>query len=239
MKRLVALLAAAPLCLIGGVAAAPALLRTEKISTHWIKPSAFVDRMATPGALVLQGTSVFSPPAPLPEGVDGMSLDDAAMTLTVRGTAGSIAEVRSLLRFLDVPPRAVRLQVRLLRFRFPAGNGAPGVEALSTVTTRATNAVPVHLSAVGERRIFRMRVQPQINGDGSVMVHLEMQEPELGTTSLRRIPSGSRWLIPVENALPLTGRAVWKGATLPRTGASTGLYVEIVPTLLGGEAKSH
>ena len=219
MKCLVALFAAAPIWGMGSVAAAPApeaaTLRTETVSTHWIKPSAFVDRMATPGAFILRGTSILSPPAPLPEGVDRMSLDDTAMTLTVRGTAGSIAEVRSLLRFLDVPPRAVRLQVRLLRFRFPAGGGTPGVEALSTVTTRATNTVPLPVSVVGERRAFQMRVQPHINGDGSVTVFLEMQERESGTTSYRRVPRGSRWLIPVENVLPLTGEAAWKGTTLP------------------------
>ena len=139
--------------------------------------------------------------------------------------------MRALVRLLDIRPRVVRLEMRLLRFHFPLGDGAPTVEELSAMTTEAVNLVPARVSAVAERRLFQMRVQPRVNGDDSVTVTLETLHPVSGATGSRRVANGSRCLLPVGNAAPLAGGAEWNGIPLPRTGAPTDLYLEIIPTL--------
>lgn len=248
MRHLVPLLAVPLLVSMGSAAAlaqdVPPLV-TKAIPMKFVKPSEFVGTITTPKLLLNadnKSPAAQGPLALLPPSIVQLSPDDAAMTLRVRGTAKDIAELRSIIGLLDVRPRAVRLQMRLLRIHFRGEDEAPVVEELATMTTRAINNAPATLTAVGERRVFRMRVQPRINGDDSVTVLLAMQSPDADESvpekappwTYRRVDDGARALLLIgerKGGAPFPDTE-WGDLRVPRTGAPTDLYVEVAPTIL-------
>ncbi|HVK06219.1 MAG TPA: secretin N-terminal domain-containing protein [Armatimonadaceae bacterium] len=144
--------------------------RTETLDLTYVKPSEVVAALAT-GSKAGEGGA----PPLLPAGLSRVSPDDAAGTLTVRGSAASIDELREMTRLLDVAPRRVRLNVRILRGTF-TGKAVEAVTEVAAFTSEVTNNRAGESTAIGDGHIFRARLTPHVNGDGSVSLAASLSQ---------------------------------------------------------------
>jgi|GEM_PF-2781942 hypothetical protein len=185
--------------------ASPEVADEAIIEFTYLRPSAFVAMLVTPGVPVVpekpdekELSRVARALWLLPEGVEKLSPDDIAGTLTVRGTTAAVDAMRSLVRLLDVASPRVRLNVRVLQ---DGGDSTPGTAGseVAAVTLETSNNAPVDTAAVGNGYAFQMRLTPHVNGDGSVTVSTQAtrlkQEAERGVemqtqSSHRRLRAG-------------------------------------------------
>jgi len=107
-------------------------------------------------------------PAGLPEGIVSIAPYADKPALRVRGNAEGIDTLRGLVSLLDVEPRRVQLQVRVLRARF----GSDGSRQETTITTRTSAVVsnhPLSLPIPPESgRVFSLAITPRLTDDGRV-----------------------------------------------------------------------
>ncbi len=116
----------------------------------------------------------------VPTGITSLSPDDTRNRLTVKGTPEAIKQIENIARLLDVKPRLVRLQVRILRAPVMT-NSAPEAElpesrVVVTAEGSVRNNVPLNLNAVGDGQLFRVFVTPHINGDQTISLSAEFSE---------------------------------------------------------------
>ena len=177
----------------------------------------------------------------VPVGITSLSPDDTRNRLTVKGTPEAIKQIENIARLLDIKPRQVRLQVRILRAPASASISLTGELPESRVVTTGEavvrNNAPLNLNAVGDGQLFRVFVTPHINGDQTVSLSAEFSE-------VSSIPSGSvatpdtmqTAAIQVKNSRSGT-RRVAKGtrtilASVPnQTNRAAAYYLEITPVL--------
>lgn len=227
----------AAVLLIGVVAAsARSAAVTETIPLKFAKPS---DVVAFFTALREKGGVGNAPsPSAVPESVEQMIPNDVDNTLIVRGDAQGVAQVRRLIAFLDVQPRAVRLDLRVLRYTFPANGGAPTVEEIAAPVTQTKNNLAADVAAVGARQTFKLRLTPHVNGDGSVTIAAELGMGGRTSSSVRRLMNGERrLLLGVSDSSDAAvqrwlSRGAAPGTTVSDLPAYSTYFLEVTPTVL-------
>ena len=115
---------------------------------------------------------------------NGMSLSEANIVslktdtkdnqLVFRGTASEIAALKQIVRLLDVEPRLVRIQARLIETNFDAqGKLAQRVQRVTPITLK--NNAPTPLSFPGFPVTINAQMTPHINGDSSISMTVTLQ----------------------------------------------------------------
>lgn len=176
--------------------AAPAV-ETARIPLTHILPSRVTQMLADPKAAFLEtgAAEKTSPASLIPSGVESIAPNDPQKLLIVRGTAQGIAEVKGILRLIDIAARPVRMTVRLIRFRKDA-MGAVTKDSLSEIEAGSFNNEPVRVPIQVDGQSFSAMIQPRINGDNSVTVYSQLRRLSLGTgegtvaETYRRVRSG-------------------------------------------------
>ncbi len=213
---------------------------TEKIPLRFTKPSRMAEMLSrgTPGAAAGQAKS-----GPLlPQGIEQVSADDRDMTLTVWGAAPAVAQMKEVIRLLDVQPRLVGLKMRLVRVE-PTADGKREEKTIAVPETQTLNNVAARVSVTqtdntgGVVHGWAVEVLPKINGDRSVTLSTQLRlqsaggAPLLSTKSTRRIENGKRGRV-VELIDPRDRRAQNPDPHGKTTKAQTPptYYLEITPT---------
>ncbi len=180
---------------------------TETIKLSFIKPSALMLSLQEPTAF--PGGSV-TPPQPksfVPAGITDLVSNDPSRSLTVTGTKAAIAEMKHIVRLLDVKPRQVVLKTRLLETRLEAGGRRTRtILQNSVLSARNNQSVLTAISgSESDNEEISVIFTPHINPDRSISVLAKMQrrwenesEPQIYETSV-----SAKYLKPNEwNALP-------------------------------------
>lgn len=171
---------------------------TEKVRLQYLRASELA-RDLVAGAVAesrTQGGEVRLRVLELPPGVEGLVPDDDRNTLTVRGSASAVADVKRLLRALDVPPRQITLNIRLLSYRFTEQGAAEEPRTLQSPIVSTLHRVPASLSVGDAKKGMKIDLLPRINGDGSITVLITMAEwgsvpdRQNRVTVLRRLEPG-------------------------------------------------
>ena len=171
-----------PVLLLTGTAAQPPAARAEgvieTIHFRYVKPSAAAQSLR-------EG---FSSAAPLekfalPQGIAEIAPNDADKTMIVSGMAASVNNVKTLCHLLDVKPRQLQIQMRLIEVR-----GGPSSKIRETVLAVPTVLVGDSESAqvsIGAPKVQGMNLQvtPTINGDKSITL--------LTALTVRRLADGA------------------------------------------------
>lgn len=206
------------------------------IPLRFCPPSAVVKAVVWPDAAMAgHPASISRPRSLVPAGVSALTPDDVQKTLTVRGTPAGIAELRKIVRLLDVEPRALRLEVRVLRSRDPAPaadrpldeeHAMNGAMMVTGGMAQTTNNRPVEIDVLGDGQGFRIELVPHVNGDDSVslLARVAMDSADAaGNTSTRRTETYRRG----GKGRPMLFRA--PASAQPQAGS---YLVEVRPTLL-------
>lgn len=228
-------------------AAPAAAIVTESVKLRFAKPTELVRQFMRPVPLQ-QGDTAGSRSF-----VEGMALfvpNDVAGTVTLSGSAAKIQEYKALIRFLDIAPRTMRLQIRLLRYEFTGGaivgsserihssDDKPKLTGVAWTEADAANDTPAELSLVAGKVLFYGNVVPHVNGDGSITLATKMrirdvpEEIDWKTVSAdsRRVGSGKSLLFIDDRGT--NGATVLYGTVYSRlAGVNSGYYLEITPLL--------
>jgi hypothetical protein len=239
----------------GQNAAAAPMIEETFVLKH-LKPSAlvtFLTQDATTARAARSGSAApRSTSALLTDSIKSVTPDDVFNTVTIQGSPESIAAIRKVATLLDVPPRPVRLAVRIIRYRSSAAQklGGAGITPVADVEEVASGVVetssntPVELTTYGNRHTFRARLIPHINNDTSVSVaaDLQMASAEGSFVPFPRDPSGTRLLrigdrglitsvgSGISSASVASAPAVPKAADAPEKTAPETYYLEAIPT---------
>lgn len=218
---------------------------TETLRLKHIAPSGFI--------FVMAGTNTSSQgqeAEPLmPRGIERLMPDEAAWTLTVRGTPEGVNRLREMARLMDVASRRVLLPLRILRYTYSETVKAPAIEEVGALTANGTNNATLRLTAFGDGSLFNVEVTPHINGDDSVSIRaaLSIQTPGekpsqvkmAKVTNFRRILPGKRAVV-TGTALPgvLEAAGIQEVYLLPpdsltvKDKPATLYYLEAAPQVL-------
>lgn len=151
---------------------------TEKVPLRFVKPSQVVQFLTQPpAATISNGSTTRTVPTgeepPLPPGVERLTPNDRAMTLTVRGTNQAVSQVKEMVRLLDVQPRTAGLQVRVVRVQVSADGKVQELPGIP-LAVQAVNNTPSTALVTAERNRFQVVVTPRINGDDSVSLQMQL-----------------------------------------------------------------
>lgn len=136
----------------------------------------------------------------IPPDLSALLAYDVDYTIIARGTPKAIAELKELIKLLDVEQKAVRLELRLLRFKFEA-DGSWDVETISSPQVSTLNNEAAHVETKGANGGFDVQITPRINGDRTVSVQcgVRLFGPDgaatLSTTIHRRIPPDRKTIL--------------------------------------------
>jgi hypothetical protein len=188
----------------------------------------------------------------LTDSIKSVTPDDVFHTVTIQGAPEAIAAIRKVATLLDVPPRPVRLAVRIIRYRSTAAQnlGGTGITPVADVEEVASGIVEtasntsVELTTYGDRHTFRARLIPHINNETSVSVaaDLQMASAEGDFAPFPRDPSGTRQLkigdrglitsvgSGISTASTASKPAVPKAVGAPEKTAPETYYLEVTPT---------
>lgn len=181
--------------------------RTETYTLKHFPAAALVDRpLFQPGGRPLDGfearpvsaEAALFPGVPLPAGVTAWTIDAARNLIRVTASDVGHEALRQILRLLDVPPRQIMLEVRVLDPTpellealpaEPVGTKAiahvlPGEFAAGAVAAAGTrlpvnNNAPLRLRwpAAGARPAGWTQVLPRLNGDGTITLFVTAAVP--------------------------------------------------------------
>lgn len=241
MKRCIAAVTA--LLLLTAYAARAAENITERIPLTYLKPSAVVSMFAE------SADTKDSPQNLLPKGVVRLVPHDRERQLSVRGSRESIAQMRTLIRLLDVKPRQALLKLRVLRYTFD-GTGKYTAETLQSPVVSTTNNHPVVVEIKAARKNgagepgCRVEVIPRINGDDSITVFGSLRVTHGGSVyqtakpASRRLTAGeTRLLTGVATVRdPRLQKAVLQGDVPVVSEAFTAYYLEVTPSLINEDS---
>jgi hypothetical protein len=125
----------------------------------------------------------------IPAGIHAWTIDSQTNSLVVTGESAAIDQIRKVMRLIDIPPRKIRLHVRVLksdaaldplkaRGKTAAGLVALGITEdadreviqksaiLSDLHLEASNNTVLHVRPTGSPQ--PLALQPRLNGDSSV-----------------------------------------------------------------------
>jgi hypothetical protein len=113
-------------------------------------------------------------------------IDPARNELVVKGNAGSIEELREIVRLLDVSPARLRIKSRILRIRQQGGKTA--YEPLTETVSLTANNAPIAMSVGDEIWDQTATILPRINGDGSITLRVDFAFAAGGEVKHRPAP---------------------------------------------------
>jgi hypothetical protein len=128
----------------------------------------------------------------LPRGVERVIPDDRAMTLTVRGTAKAVAEVKQMIGLLDVTPRETLVKLRVVRVRFAPGGGREE-ETLGTPVVSTLNNKTARVAVSGGLQDWSVEVTPHINGDGSISLLAKLNLSRIASSPREALTTGEQY----------------------------------------------
>ena len=207
----------------------------RSVVLRFIKPSEFMAQLA-PGDRADRPVIA----SLVPIGITSLSPDDTKNSLTITGTPEAVRQIEEIVRLLDVKPREVRLQVRILRAPIMA-NIAPEAElpesrVVATADAVVRNNAPLNLHAVGEGQLFRVFVTPHINGDRSITLSAELSE--VSAVSLSSVSKGTHIAdMNIKNARTWTRRIAGGTRTVVSSvpneiDHAAAYYLEITPVIV-------
>ena len=151
---------------------APDDIVTKKLSLKYRLPSEAV-RLIKENVVPV---GVEQPTPKLPEGITELVPDDTDNTVAVRGTPTAVRELEAMIRLLDVKPRHVKVEMRLIEIRL-ADDGTRKETLLQSPIISTTNNTEAMISfrTSGEIRSgTKILLTPHLNGDDSITLQLSL-----------------------------------------------------------------
>ena len=207
---------------------------TDSVKIQFIKPALMVQYFMSPDLYGAGGEKrrFFG-------GLKQIVPNDVAGTIMVTGTAADVNEFKGAMRLLDVAPRTVRLQIRVLRYEFH-GNGNPKIFELAKTEADGINNVPIETSLMLAAKLFYISIVPHVNGDDSVSVAVKLKvtdEPlnsdweNIAAIGYRRIKAGVATTF-LDGGADRTKLSTAPGTDYPRLqGVNAGYYLEVTPLI--------
>ena len=205
--------------------AATEILQNLTITLRFMKPSEFVVN------LVPSGSAGSTPEKSLPPGLLRVSPDDVEKRVFVQGTPEAVALLQKIAALLDVAPRQVVLQLRILRAAVNAEtvpDFAKTAEVVTTVSSFGPSNLPVLLYAIGDGQLFKLYITPHVNSDETITMSADLSQIPTASLVGTQVKQESRlWTRRTQSGTPLVA------ASLPNfKNRATAFYLEVTPTAL-------
>jgi hypothetical protein len=140
---------------------------TETIRLAYSRPSEVIQTLRQD----ILDPMVRHPKSGIPPGIVRMSHDDIKKTITVRGSAAAVADLKALVSLLDAKPHYLEVNTRLIEITLTE-QGQRRETQVQAPTLVAKNNVSTRVSIAGRlNRSMSLSVAPHLNGDGSISLN--------------------------------------------------------------------
>lgn len=129
----------------------------------------------------------------VPRGIDWILAHNSQHVLEVRGTPDALAEFRELLKYLDVKPKSIRMEIRVIRST-TASNGVHETVTVASPTIEARNNVPFSIEVPDNYtgQTVRLRISPSLAVGNMISVYGQLQQITADKTTVRSLSGRQR-----------------------------------------------
>jgi hypothetical protein len=172
----------------------------------------------------------------LPVGITSLDQSDKDNSLLASGSAAALAELKELIRMIDVPVSEIKLEGRILKVTF-GGDGLWDMDIVSQPVMVTTNNIDTSMSVSGAGNGYSVKVNPTLFPNGNMLLTGKFALYNDGaayTTSFgRRVFPGKRITIAgVTYASGAVLREAVRGGKMPSSERPyTAYYLQLTPTV--------